>query len=294
MTTGGRWTGSPGEDELLSRLYQHVTQQQAGRFAAGYDITAGLDRYRAWLREHTAEDQARREASPASAVMARPATAVTDTASAAPGPGQAAAAGRTTREPARTRRQIAAALTSSDADHAVTTLYCTHYQPLVRLAVLLVNDITTAEDIVQASFAAMHAAWPRLASSDRALSYLRQSVVNRSRSVPRHRPGAGKPAPDPRGDEPEDTAQAGRPALIQVLQTLPARQREALVLRFYAGLSEAQTASTMGISTSAVSKYTVQALPSLRAALPEMNDTAPPNRRPADTTHASQPGQSPA
>lgn len=295
MTTGGRWTGSSGEDELLSRLYQHVTQQQAARFAAGHDITAGLDRYRAWLREHTAGDQAGPEASPASTVMARPATAVTDAVTAAPGPDQAASAGNTTGEPSGTRSQIAATLAGSDADHAVTTLYSTHYQSLVRLAVLLVNDITTAEDIVQDSFVAMHAAWPRLASSDRALSYLRQSVVNRSRSVPRHRAVAGKPAPDTPGDEPADTAQAGRPALIPALQTLPARQREALVLRFYAGLPEAQTAATMGISTSAVKKHTARALSSLRTRLPEISDTAPRTRQPADTsTHTSPPGRSPA
>ena len=69
----------------------------------------------------------------------------------------------------------------------MTALYRTHYRSLVRLAVLLVRDIATAEDLVQDSFVAMHSAWPRLADSDLALSYLRQSVVNRSRSVLRHR-----------------------------------------------------------------------------------------------------------
>ena len=38
MTTGGRRAGSSREDELLSRLYQQVTEQQAARFGAGYDI----------------------------------------------------------------------------------------------------------------------------------------------------------------------------------------------------------------------------------------------------------------
>ena len=70
MTTSGHWTGSSPEDELLSRLYQQVTGQQAARFAAGYDVAAGLDRYRAWLREHAAEDPAELEAIQASTVMA--------------------------------------------------------------------------------------------------------------------------------------------------------------------------------------------------------------------------------
>jgi hypothetical protein len=70
MTTGGRRTGGSGEDELLSRLYQQVTGQQAARFAAGYDVAAGLDRYRTWLRVHAAEDRAGLEAIQARTVMA--------------------------------------------------------------------------------------------------------------------------------------------------------------------------------------------------------------------------------
>ncbi len=70
-----------------------------------------------------------------------------------------------------------------DADRAVTALYTTHYRSLVRLAALLVRDVATAEEVVQDSFVAMHGGWRRLRDSDKALSYLRQSVVNRSRSV---------------------------------------------------------------------------------------------------------------
>ena len=65
MTTGEHWAGSSREDELLSRLYQQVTELQAARFAAGYDIAAGLDRYRAWLGEHTAERQGQAGGHPA-------------------------------------------------------------------------------------------------------------------------------------------------------------------------------------------------------------------------------------
>jgi ATP-dependent Clp protease ATP-binding subunit ClpA len=67
-----------------------------------------------------------------------------------------------------------------------------HYRSLVRLAALLVRDVATAEEVVQDSFIAMHTAWRRLPDNDKALSYLRQSVVNRSRSVLRHR-GGGRP-----------------------------------------------------------------------------------------------------
>ena len=74
-----------------------------------------------------------------------------------------------------------------DADHALTAMYSDHYRCLVRLAWFLVQDVTTAEDVVQDSFVAMHTAWRHLRGGDQALAYLHQSVVSRSRSVRRHR-----------------------------------------------------------------------------------------------------------
>src|SRR5262249_49728054 len=68
MTTGRRRADNSQADEPLSRLYQQVTEQQAAWFAAEYDMAAGLARYRTWLGEHTAEEQAR------SAAMALPRT----------------------------------------------------------------------------------------------------------------------------------------------------------------------------------------------------------------------------
>jgi sigma-70-like protein len=73
------------------------------------------------------------------------------------------------------------------ADHAVTELYSVHHQALLRLAALLVRDAQIAEEVVQESFVAMHDSWPRLRNTGAALAYLRQTVVNRSRSVLRHR-----------------------------------------------------------------------------------------------------------
>jgi RNA polymerase sigma factor (sigma-70 family) len=56
MTTSGSGAANSPEDELLSRLYQQITERRAAGFAAGYDIAAGLDRYRAWLGKHTEEE----------------------------------------------------------------------------------------------------------------------------------------------------------------------------------------------------------------------------------------------
>jgi RNA polymerase sigma-70 factor (sigma-E family) len=158
-----------------------------------------------------------------------------------------------------------------DADRAVTALYAEHYRSLVRLAALLVRDVATAEEVVQESFAAMHSGWLRLRDSEKALSYLRQSVVNRSRSVLRHRivvdRNVPKPAPDMPSAEQGAIAQLERSAVIAALRTLPARQREALVLRYYGDLSEAQIAAAMGISRGAVKSHTARAMSALRVVL---------------------------
>src|SRR5215472_10793816 len=71
-------------------------------------------------------------------------------------------------------------------NHTLAALYRVHYRPLVRQAALLVGD-AAAEDVVQDSFVAMHGAWRRLRDTDKAGYYLRRSVINRSRSLLRHR-----------------------------------------------------------------------------------------------------------
>jgi RNA polymerase sigma-70 factor (sigma-E family) len=158
-----------------------------------------------------------------------------------------------------------------DADRAVTAIYSEHYRALVRLAAFLVRDNATAEEVVQDSFVAMHGAWRRLRDTDKALSYLRQSVVNRSRSVLRHRMVVDKNTPKPPPDMPSAEhgaiIQLERSAVVSALRGLPERQREALVLRYYGDLSEAQIASVMGISRGAVKSHTARAMAALRAVL---------------------------
>src|SRR5947209_3333723 len=73
------------------------------------------------------------------------------------------------------------------AEHAVAELYRTRRLGLVRLAVLLVDDQETAEDVVQDAFAGLHRRWASLASTDAAVGYLRTSVVNGARTVLRRR-----------------------------------------------------------------------------------------------------------
>jgi len=163
------------------------------------------------------------------------------------------------------------------ADWAVTELFSLHYQRLVRLAALLVRDVATAEDVVQDSFVAMHDGWQRLRDAESALAYLRQAVLNRSRSVLRHRAVVEKypekPSPDMPSAEHGALVQLERSAVITTLRKLPGRQREAIVLRYYADLSEAEIAAAMGISCGAVKSHTARAMAALRADM-EQQDRA--------------------
>ena len=157
------------------------------------------------------------------------------------------------------------------ADRAVTELYSLHYRALVRLAALLVRDTGTAEEVVQDAFVAMHDGWQRLRDAENALAYLRQAVVNRSKSVLRHRTvvdkNLQKAVPDMPSAEHGALVLLERSAVVAALRDLPDRQREAIVLRYYADLTEAEIAATMGISRGAVKSHTARGMIALRSAL---------------------------
>ena len=158
-----------------------------------------------------------------------------------------------------------------DADEAVEQLYATHYNRLVRLSVLLVRDVETAEEVVQDSFVAMHGRWRTLREPEKALAYLRQAVVNRSRSVLRHRGVQARHAPYPLPDLPgvdeAAVAKERRRQVLDALQQLPRRQREVLALRYYLDLDEAGIAETLGISRGAVKSHASRGAAALRTLL---------------------------
>ena len=149
-----------------------------------------------------------------------------------------------------------------DADQAVTVLYDTHYRALIRLAALPVSDVTIAEEIVQDAFVTMHSAWRQLRDGDEALSYLKRTVVSRSRSRrPAHPEPPGRQALPDGGQ----VITYPEPGPLAALRTLPSRQREALVLRYYADFPETEVASLMGISTRAVNNHIARGMFSLQA-----------------------------
>lgn len=152
----------------------------------------------------------------------------------------------------------------------IADLYAAHRVRLVRLAVLLVDDLDTAEDVVQDVFARVQRSW-RLNDSRMALPYLQRAVVNAARSVLRRRRTARAyvvPHEGPR-DGPEGSAvlaEEHREVLAAVRQ-LPSRQREVLVLRYWSDLSEAEIATTLGISKGTVKSTASRALAALERIL---------------------------
>jgi RNA polymerase sigma-70 factor (sigma-E family) len=182
------------------------------------------------------------------------------------GAGREVASARPTR-----RHDVSAPAANWDADESVTHLYAAYYRSLVRLAALLLRDIAEAEDVVQDAFVAMHDKWGRLREPEKALAYLRQVVVNKSRSVLRHRSVMERHQPDPvrDADAAEGGALAGETSseVIVALRRLPQRQREVLVLRYYLDLSEAQIAHTLGVSRGAVKSHASRGMSALRLAL---------------------------
>jgi len=162
-----------------------------------------------------------------------------------------------------------------DADSAVEQLYAAHYRRLVRLAVLLVRDVETAEEVVQDSFVAMHGRWRSLREPDKGLAYLRQTVVNRSRSVLRHRGVEARHTPSaapvlPGADE-DALAAERRARVLDALRALPTRQREVLALRYYLELSEADIAETLGISRGAVKSHASRGAAALRSQMEDVS-----------------------
>jgi DNA-directed RNA polymerase specialized sigma24 family protein len=149
------------------------------------------------------------------------------------------------------------------ADQAVAALYRAHYRFLARVATLLVSDTATAEEIVQAAFVSLYRARRHLGDEDKALAYLRRAVISGTRSsdMAAAYPSSLWKGP-PTGDWPDPSIPE---ALMAALHALPARQREALILRYYAEWPEAQIAAAMGTSDRAVMSHIAAGMSTLRA-----------------------------
>ncbi|MEU2721748.1 SigE family RNA polymerase sigma factor [Streptomyces smyrnaeus] len=156
----------------------------------------------------------------------------------------------------------------SAASDEIVMLYRHRRLDLVRPAVLLVDDVPTAEDVVQEAFAALYRRHGGgLDSVADPEAYVRRSVVNASRSVLRRRrtvrayvPPRVLPAPPP---EEEVFLKEEHQEVLRALRLLTVRQREVLVLRYWSNMSEADIAATLGLSRGAVKSTASRALAAL-------------------------------
>jgi RNA polymerase sigma-70 factor (sigma-E family) len=149
-----------------------------------------------------------------------------------------------------------------------------HYLPVLRLAVLLVGDQESAEDLVADAYARVYVKWRRGGVTD-VEAYLRRTVVNavknswRRRTVGRRVERLVTQATfdaDPRALE---TIVVERHELLTALAALPPGQRQCVVLRYYEDLSEAQTAALIGVAVGTVKSQTAKGLARLASIMEE-------------------------
>ncbi|HEY7142998.1 MAG TPA: sigma-70 family RNA polymerase sigma factor [Streptosporangiaceae bacterium] len=148
----------------------------------------------------------------------------------------------------------------------VTQLFREHQLELVRLALLMGVDMGTAEDVVQDAFERLHRRWRQLRDPASGLAYARSSVLNGCRSVHRRAAVARRHAPH-LAQIPADTGTAAQHAdraeMAAALRQVSRRQREVLVLRYYADLDTAEIGQTLGIRQAAVRSHASRGLAAL-------------------------------
>jgi RNA polymerase sigma-70 factor (sigma-E family) len=162
---------------------------------------------------------------------------------------------------------------SRGQEEIVAELFRAEYRSLVRLAALLLGDRGASEEVVQDAFVKLQLGWGRLREPERAPAWLRSAVLNGARSRlrrqqvrRRHLQPVSAVAPSA---ESAAVANDEHREVIAALRTLPARQREALVLKFYLDLSEAETAGAMGVSAGSVKTHVHRGLAALASVLEE-------------------------
>jgi RNA polymerase sigma-70 factor (sigma-E family) len=166
---------------------------------------------------------------------------------------------------------------------AIAALFRDHHAELVRLALLMVGDLPSAEDVVQDVYASLHRrsrAQERAQTVEAPLPYVRAAVLNGCRSVLRRRGIAHRVGLAHRASLTDETTMRAsaesevilsedRRQVLSALARLPRRRREVLVLRYYLGLSEAEIAAVLGISAGTVKSTAARALAALARDLGE-------------------------
>jgi RNA polymerase sigma-70 factor (sigma-E family) len=163
-----------------------------------------------------------------------------------------------------------------DAELGVTALYSAHAVSMIRIALIMLGDRATAEDVVQDAFFGLYRRWGNLSDPANALAYVRSAVLNgcrdtlkrQARRDRRDRAAARSWQELPSAETATLIGEDHR-RILAGIRLLPDRQREALVCRFYLDLSEEETAAAMGISRGTVKSATSRAVAALGRMLKE-------------------------
>lgn len=167
---------------------------------------------------------------------------------------------------------LSASVRPATRDDLVADLFRTEYRSLVGLARLLVDG--DAEEVVQESFTRLYASFRQLGDSDKALAYLRTTVLNQARSRLRRRRTARTrahlvPADNPADPFADRLVDADAERVRLAVRRLPRRQQQCIVLRHYSGCTEREIADTLGISGGSVKQHLDRATTALSTRLEE-------------------------
>jgi RNA polymerase sigma-70 factor (sigma-E family) len=166
----------------------------------------------------------------------------------------------------------------AERDAVLSAVFRASSSELVGVAALLLDERGLAEEVVQEAFARTYVAWPRLRDQSDPLPYVRRAVVNLARGglrrrmvARRHQLGAPRAVPSPEVAVIEHEQSV---AIANAVAALPRRQRECVVLRYFADCSVGETAATLGISDGAVKQHVHRAMVSLADVLRDAEDEA--------------------
>jgi RNA polymerase sigma-70 factor (ECF subfamily) len=161
-------------------------------------------------------------------------------------------------------------LNPSSAELDLEVLFRAHATPLLKLAVVLTGDRPLAEELVQEAFVRLHRS-RTVPTPGKELAYLRRTVINLSHGHHRRlRIVRSRPPEPPRvsaAAEVDAVRRDGQRRVVAAVRSLPPRQRDCIVLRFYADLSDTEIAETLGISAGSVKTHLHRARATLATSL---------------------------
>lgn len=154
-------------------------------------------------------------------------------------------------------------------DALLEAVYERESQSLVGMLWVFTNNKAAAEDLAQEAFVRLALSWHRVQDPAKAGAYLRSIAFNLARSQHRRATTARRHLPSQLPDAVSAEAAAlvneDERELLLALRRLPDRQRECLVLRFYADLEPLQIAATLNLSVNSVKTHLRRGLESLRS-----------------------------